>query len=71
VISFFNKGKSISLGLPFLHFCRFKIYVTDINSIRVAVLTQAITTFEIVKFRSKDKVDHLFHSNYPTLNATK
>ena len=31
VISFFNKGKLISLGLPFCNFVRNKIYVLEIE----------------------------------------
>jgi hypothetical protein len=38
VISFFNKGISISLGLPFCIFVRNKIYVLEIEMLGPLVL---------------------------------
>jgi hypothetical protein len=40
VISFFNEGKSISLGLPFCNFVRNTIYVLGIEIIGLVVLAR-------------------------------
>ena len=50
VISFFNKGKLISLGLPFCNFVRNRIYVIEIEMLEPVVLARY----------SKKKAGHKF-----------